>query len=158
MFLKEKRVLKWNIQKTHCNHPQSQSADSQWSWQLSLTLLPSWERDRNWRGTQSNLQVSTASDPDAEWRQDALSLFTGHGSSLVSGTTRSSQSHTGAQCLTTEVLFHSCYSHLLFISQPQTTTLTSGGAPVPNPRAGMKWPSLSFTLWLLGSIACFSSE
>ena len=29
-------------------------------------LVPSWERDRNWRGTQSNLQVSTASDPDAE--------------------------------------------------------------------------------------------
>ena len=29
-------------------------------------LLPSWERDGNWSGTQSNLQVSTASDPDAE--------------------------------------------------------------------------------------------
>ena len=28
-------------------------------------LVPSWERDRNWRETQSNLQVSTASDPDA---------------------------------------------------------------------------------------------
>ena len=36
-------------------------------------LLPSWERDRNWRGTQSNLQVSTASDPDAEWSLDRLS-------------------------------------------------------------------------------------
>ena len=47
-------------------------------------LLPSWERDGNWRGTQSNLQVSTASDPDAEWRLDAISPFTGHGSSLVS--------------------------------------------------------------------------
>lgn len=29
-------------------------------------LVPSWERDRNWRETQSNLQVSTASDPDAK--------------------------------------------------------------------------------------------
>ena len=115
-------------------------------------LLPSWEIDGNCRGTQSNLQVSTASDPDAEWRLDALSPFTGHGSSLVSGTTISSQSHTGAQCLTNEVLFHP-YSHLLFLSQPQVTTLTSGGAKVPNPRTGMKWPSLSFTFfWYLGSI------
>ena len=29
-------------------------------------LLPSWERDRNWGETQSNLQVSTASNPDAK--------------------------------------------------------------------------------------------
>ena len=46
-------------------------------------LLPNWERDGNWRGTQSNMQVSTASDLDAEWRLYALSSFIGHGSSLV---------------------------------------------------------------------------
>jgi len=28
-------------------------------------LPPSWERDGNFRGTQSNLKVSAASDPDA---------------------------------------------------------------------------------------------
>ena len=94
---------------------------------------------------------------DAEWRLDALSLFTGHGSSLVSGTTWSSQSHPGTQCLRILTSFHSCYIYLLFISQPQITTLTSGGAPVPNPKAGMKWPSLSFTLWFFGFIVCLAS-
>ena len=118
-FWKKKSVLKL-IKHTekphHCNPPQNKAADSQWSWQLSLTLLPSWERDRNWRGTQSNLQVSTASDPDAEWRPDALFPFTGYGSSLVSGTTWSSQSHTGAQCLTTQIPSAHVTSTTIYIS------------------------------------------
>ena len=35
--------------------------------------------------------------------EDSLSFFIEHGSGLVSGTVWSSQSHTGAQCLTTQV-------------------------------------------------------
>ena len=133
---------------------------------LTFSDLDSWvspfcqagkEMETGGEHLQSNLQVSTASDPDADWRLDALSHFTGHGSSLVSGTTWSSQSQPRTQCLRILTSLHSCCIHLLLISQPQTTALTSEGAPVPNPRAGMKWPSLSFTLWLLGSIVCFAS-
>ena len=34
--------------------------------------------------------------------------------------------------------FRSCYIHLLFISQPTATNVTSGGAKVPNPRTDRK--------------------
>ena len=86
------------------------------SWVSSL--LPSWERDGNWRGIQSNLQVSTASGPDAEWRLDTLSPFTGHGSSLISGTMWPFQSHPGTQCLTTQVPSAHVTSTTIYTSTP----------------------------------------
>ena len=55
-------------------------------------------------------------NPEAEWRLNALSSFIGHGSGLVSGTMWSSQSHTGAQCLTTQVPFTHVTSTTIYIS------------------------------------------
>ena len=81
-------------------------------------FLPSWERDENWSGTQNNLQVSTATDSDAEWMLNAFFPFIGIGSSLVSGTMWRSQSHTGQNDVIIQVPLHSCYICLLFISQP----------------------------------------
>ena len=124
-FQKEQRIfylIKYTEKPHHCNPPQSKALDSVLDSQSS-PLLPSWEKCRNWRGTQSNLQMSTPSDPDAEWRLDALSPFTGHGSSLVSGTSWSSQSYTEAQCLTTQVpSSHVTFTYYLYLN-PQPLML-----------------------------------
>ena len=67
-FWKEEGVLeliKYTEKPDHCNPPQSKAVDSVLD-SRAPPLLPIWERGGNWRGTQSNLQVSTASDPDAE--------------------------------------------------------------------------------------------
>ena len=74
---------------------------------------------------------------DAEWRLDALSLFTGHGSSLVSGTTWSSQSHPGTQCLRILTSFHSCYiSRTLSFCKTETPhPLNTNSAFLPQPLA-----------------------
>ena len=124
-FWKEEIVLelmKHTEKPGHYNHPQSKAADSQCSWLLSLTSSAKLGKRRKLEGTQRNLQVSTASDPDAEWRLDALPPFTGHGSSLVSGTTWSSQSHTGAQCLTTQVPSAHVTSTTIYVN-PQSLLL-----------------------------------
>ena len=69
-YWKQERALEL-IKRTekpcNCSHPQRKAADSDLDSQVS-PLVSSWKRDRNWRGTQtqSNLQVSTVSYPDAE--------------------------------------------------------------------------------------------
>ena len=117
-FWKEERVLeliKYTDKLHHWNHLQSKAADSILDSWVS-PLLPSWERDGNQKETQSNLQVSTASDHDAEWRLNAFPSFIGNGSSLVDGTTWPSQSHTGAQGLTTQVPSAHVTSTAIYIS------------------------------------------
>ena len=119
-FWKEERVLElinYTDKLHHCNHLQSKAADSILDSWVS-PLLPIWERDGNWKETQSNLQVNTASDHEAEWSLNALSSFRGNGSSLVGGITWPSQSHTGAQCLTTQVPSAHVTSTTIYVSTP----------------------------------------
>ena len=138
-FQKEQRIfelIKYTEKPHHCNPPQSKAVDSVLD-SRAPPLLPIWERGGNWRGTQSNLQVSTASDPDAEWRLNALSPFTGHGSSLVSGILRSSQSHTGAQYLTTQgPSSHVTFTYYLYFNpQPLMLPLEVQRFQIP----GQEW-------------------
>ena len=113
-------LMKYTEKPHHCNPPESKS---QWSWWPSLSSSANWERDGNWRGTQSNLQVSTASDFDAEWRLDVLSSVIGHGSSLVNEPNDPPSVTWGLQDLRPHIPFTHVTSTILYISNPKPLLL-----------------------------------